>query len=317
MKPGKHLEKLLRLIHETIKDPQLTHVYSNYKIPNNSGQKRELDILIDTTLNGFNVKVAIECKDYSKSVPVEKVEAFNSKCNRIPEINKKVFVSSSGFQKDAVLAAKEFGIELIDFKVISPSIILSWFNLSQITDKFEFKLPARVFLYTDDVDFESPELSNNFLVYFRDNREPIEALKILSEIFSKHIIEYRAFLLYKFFESERKANIKYTLPFSANFKGIYLKYEDKEYNIQKIDVDIIAWFEEGPVRISESRDYVSQNNPSSIKTMTLDFDNTGETDLIFDENRHLHIFHTNPDGLTYKLKPLFLYDPETKSLKKV
>jgi predicted helicase len=170
MKPGRHLEKLLSLIHETIKDSELTKIYSNRKLSNTAGQLREIDILIETSINGLDIKVAIECKDYKNKVTVEKIEAFNSKCARIPAINKKVLVATSGFQKDAVFAAKDFGIELLDFKKISPSIVLSWMPMNQITGKFEFVLPMRVGLIGAEDIIDNVDLDDNFLIYFQDNR---------------------------------------------------------------------------------------------------------------------------------------------------
>ena len=52
--------------------------------------------------------IAIECKDYEKPVPVKDIEAFNTKCDRIKSINKKIFVSKNGYQKDAIPKIKRF-----------------------------------------------------------------------------------------------------------------------------------------------------------------------------------------------------------------
>jgi len=316
MKPGRHLEKLLSLIHETLKDSERTKIYSNRKLFNTAGQLREIDILIETSINGLDLKVAIECKDYKNKVSVERIEAFNSKCARIPAINKKVLVATSGFQKDAIFAAKDFGIELLDFKKISPSIVLSWMPMNQITGKFEFVLPMRVGLVGAEDISGNVDLDDNFLVYFQDDRDPIRATQLISNLFKDHIAEYRALLLYKYLESGRKPNIKHTLPFNASFKGIFLKHNNIEFVISNIHTEIISWFQEGQVKISEARDYTI-NCHNSIKTLTIDLDATGEADLIFDHNKNLHIYHTNTNGMTYKLQPLFSYDSQSNSLKKI
>jgi hypothetical protein len=96
MKAGKNLELLVRLIHETLKDVQNTQVYSNFKIENTSGRDREIDILIISSINGFEIKIAIECKEYKRAVPVKEIEAFYGKCKRINGISKLVFVASNG-----------------------------------------------------------------------------------------------------------------------------------------------------------------------------------------------------------------------------
>jgi len=89
MNNGKQIEKLVRLIQEALKDFPGTQIFSNYKITNNSGRKREIDVLLKTNINGYEIIIAIECKDYKTPIPVEKIEAFNSKCQRIKGISKK------------------------------------------------------------------------------------------------------------------------------------------------------------------------------------------------------------------------------------
>lgn len=69
-------------------------------------------MFIESTVNGYQIKIVIECKDWKSTIPVEKIEAFESKCKRIKGISKKVFVSQNGFQKDACDAAADFDIEL-------------------------------------------------------------------------------------------------------------------------------------------------------------------------------------------------------------
>lgn len=79
MNDGRKVEKLVRLIQEAIKDFPNVEIFSNYEIKNKSGRKREIDVLLKTTVNSFEIIIAIECKDYKNAVPVEKIEAFNSK----------------------------------------------------------------------------------------------------------------------------------------------------------------------------------------------------------------------------------------------
>ena len=55
MNNGKRLEKLVRLIQEALKDYPNTEIFSNYKIKNNSGRKREIDVLLKTTVNNFDL----------------------------------------------------------------------------------------------------------------------------------------------------------------------------------------------------------------------------------------------------------------------
>ena len=145
---GKSLEKTIRLIQETLKDSVNTEIFNNYKIENESGQKREIDILIVSSINDFKIKIAIECKDYSKKVPVKEIEAFQSKCDRIKEINKKVFVSTNGYQTDAINTANYYGIELHTANKFSQEDIKSWFPIQQMSLQIQQKFIAPT-LYLD------------------------------------------------------------------------------------------------------------------------------------------------------------------------
>ncbi|GAB3883461.1 restriction endonuclease [Spirosoma agri] len=109
---GRPFEKLVAIIQEAYKDLPQTKIYTNHKVRDRLGKKREFDVFINTNTNNFDFNVAIECKDYQKPVSVSVIEAFNSKCSTVNNINKKIIVSSKGFQFGAVDNAKLFDIEL-------------------------------------------------------------------------------------------------------------------------------------------------------------------------------------------------------------
>src|SRR3989338_2017142 len=129
---GKELERIISLVEEVYKDLPNTQVYRNYKVANNSGNDREFDVFVESSLNGYAIKVAIECKDWAVTVPVEKIEAFNSKCARVPGINKKIFVSRLGYQKDAIDAASDFGVELFTANKLNKEDILDWIPIVEL-----------------------------------------------------------------------------------------------------------------------------------------------------------------------------------------
>jgi len=80
-------------------------------------RKRQFDGYYEIDRGEFlePIKVAIECKNYGSAVPVEKVEAFTTKLNTC-KINKGIMVSYRGFQRSAILQAREASIELIEFR---------------------------------------------------------------------------------------------------------------------------------------------------------------------------------------------------------
>lgn len=143
MNDGKKLEQLVRFVQETLKNVPDTEIFSNYKIENISGRKREIDVFIKSQINGMDIKIAIECKDYKNAIPVEKIEAFNSKCQRINGISKKIFVATNGYQADAIEAARDFDIELYNLIDISKKQITEWLPIKQLNPNIKLQPPLK------------------------------------------------------------------------------------------------------------------------------------------------------------------------------
>lgn len=128
MKQHQIFETVNNILQSSLRDNPNTIIYQNHKLTNTSGNKREFDILIISRLNNTEIQIAIECKDYKDNIPVEKIEAFKTKCDRIPSINKKIFIAKKGFQKDAIQAANQFGIELYLLKDFDSTKVSDWFT---------------------------------------------------------------------------------------------------------------------------------------------------------------------------------------------
>lgn len=146
MKKENELERIVYLINKALSNELEISILKNHILYNSSGSAREFDVILTTQINQIPVTIAIECKSNNRKIQVDKIEAFNSKCDRIPSINKKVFVSSKGFQKDAILAAKHFDIELLTLEEINNNKIWSW-----LLKGFKLFIPTIVY---DVKDFE-------------------------------------------------------------------------------------------------------------------------------------------------------------------
>lgn len=130
MKKGELFETVMRVVQEALKSSDSTRIKQNHKLLDNTGLKREFDIFIESQITNFQVNVAIECKDYKNKVSIEKIEAFQSKCNDVPQIHRKVFISRVGFQSGAETKAKYYGIELLLLEKISEADVLNWLQIS-------------------------------------------------------------------------------------------------------------------------------------------------------------------------------------------
>jgi hypothetical protein len=117
VKKGKALEQLVGKIQEVIKDKEETSVEVGAYLTDTCGVSREFDVLVQTINQGIPSIIAFECKDYSTSktktkVDVKIIDAFIGKCSRIPSINQRIIVSTTGFTKSAVTTAEKQGVLL-------------------------------------------------------------------------------------------------------------------------------------------------------------------------------------------------------------
>lgn len=126
MKKGTTFEIVIQVIQESLKNSNNTRISQGIELTDNAGLRREFDVLIESIINNFALTIAIECKDYKNKVSIDKIEAFETKCNAVPQINKKVFISRSGFKSGAKIKAKFCGIELLELEKINNDHIKEW-----------------------------------------------------------------------------------------------------------------------------------------------------------------------------------------------
>lgn len=89
-----------------------TKITKKAKIQGTRSQSlREVDVLIEGQYGSLDVKIAIEAKNYSKPVGVEKVESLKTKLEDIVA-NLGIMVCSLGFTEPAKALARAYGIQL-------------------------------------------------------------------------------------------------------------------------------------------------------------------------------------------------------------
>lgn len=74
-----------------------------------TGARREVDVVIRTTVAGYTIVVSIECRDQKRPGDVTWVEQEHAKHSRLPT-NRLVLISKSGFTAEAKLLAEKCGI---------------------------------------------------------------------------------------------------------------------------------------------------------------------------------------------------------------
>lgn len=116
MKAGKALEQLVGIIQEHLKDNPDVKVTCNAKLVNRSGNKREIDVFVQTKVNGEDIGIAFECKDYKRKITEPVIDSFWAKINDLPQVHKGILVTTTGYTPGAQKEAAEhkIGLCLID-----------------------------------------------------------------------------------------------------------------------------------------------------------------------------------------------------------
>jgi hypothetical protein len=70
-----------------------------------SGRARQIDILVERNLAGFNLRIAVDCKNYKRRISVNDVERFLGMLNDI-RVSKGVLMTTNGYSKAAWDRAK-------------------------------------------------------------------------------------------------------------------------------------------------------------------------------------------------------------------
>jgi len=143
---GENFEKIVAAIH--VAEMQGAVVTWNEII-----QGRQFDVAIRFKVGFYEYLTLIECKDYSKPVSVEKVEAFVTKV-RHQKANKAIMVSAHGFQSGAKEVASREGIELYSLRQINklPDDVLTGIFLSfVVVQPFVFRTDGEAaFVFSQD-----------------------------------------------------------------------------------------------------------------------------------------------------------------------
>jgi hypothetical protein len=113
---GKLLEMIVFILEKCLTDNPSTVIRTNYKLPDKNSILRELDIYVETKVNGKLLKYAFECKHYKRGVELKHITDFHSKIDDLSI--KGYFVTTSNYQKGAIDKAKALHIDLLLLKKI-------------------------------------------------------------------------------------------------------------------------------------------------------------------------------------------------------
>ena len=118
MNPNKEYEKFTQEIYQELVNNDVlkpTKVLHNVKIKGKSGQEHQIDVYWEYEIAGSKHKVAIECKNYDKTVAIGKVRDFYGVLSDLNNVAG-IMVTKVGYQAGAKKYALEYGIELKELR---------------------------------------------------------------------------------------------------------------------------------------------------------------------------------------------------------
>ena len=163
---GKDLQRLIRIIELARAAGKDIKIESpKFFLDKVTGQQREHDVVLTITHDHHELVVALECRDRSRPVGVDAVEAFHTKCNDTG-IHSRVIVSSKGFYKTARTKAQHYGIRCLTldevegfnwFKPTDLSVISREVSQTKLFVAFQTQLDVQI---SDLLNSEGQPLTN-------------------------------------------------------------------------------------------------------------------------------------------------------------
>jgi hypothetical protein len=185
---GEDFHKLVHHLESVLANrPDVTIEPSKMLRDKRTGHLREHDVVLTYKEGHRKLVVAIECRDRSRKVTVEQVEAFQNKCEDTG-IDRGVIVSSKGFYETTLTKAASYGIDCLMLQQIDQ---LEWFavdafvsyerrlsnwNIRVVPVDPELAVPARLFYRNPDGELAEITKGrlNHFAVWLFDHFSPLE-----------------------------------------------------------------------------------------------------------------------------------------------
>ena len=191
MNPNIEYEKFTQEIYQELVNADVlktTDVQHNVKLKGRSGQEHQIDVYWEYEIAGTKQKVAIECKNYNKTVGIGKVRDFYGVLYDLNNVAG-IMVTKVGYQKGAKEYASEYGISLKELRTPNPGEAI----IGEV--EMNFDISVRRCLFLVDADYaETDKFSvtkyKHFLDWMSLNNESswINATHIPLELIDRNII---------------------------------------------------------------------------------------------------------------------------------
>lgn len=203
-------------------------IEKNKIMTDRNGRDRQFDIFWEYTILGHKYTTAIECKNYTSRVSIDKVEAFVTKINSL-NISKGIMVSRHGFQAGAEAVATEHGISLVS---IREPVDDDWKGrLKKIHIKYTVFTPCQIICDTLKLYIDKEWADKNSFT-----RDKLKINDLSDKIFITNYDGKDKFSLHDI-ESKLPTGNGSIEHFSKEFTDSYFESKDIKVKISKIEFD--------------------------------------------------------------------------------
>lgn len=235
-KRSNSFQKLIHLIEKQLADGKAKIVESKLLKDIITGQKREVDIYIESKINNHKVGIAIECRNHKRKAGVEWIDQLIGKYDNLP-VHKVVAVSSSGFTNSAYEKAELSKIVLI---TLDKAIEEDWVRVVNKVDSVIILLVRflrkGVFYNSDLKEANSSKvkvlIGDKFKIKSGNSNKDIDTLEDLVNDFlssSDFSDQLKKEFINKFDEK--------TMSFEKNYNSARASYDFEKYNFVLRDKD--------------------------------------------------------------------------------
>ena len=171
-KRSNFFQRLIFVIEQSMVDVPGTTVRESVLLGDQrTGEEREVDILIESVISRYPVRIAIECRNYRRKCDVTWIEQLVSKYADLL-VDKVVAVSRRGFSGPAEEKARQHGIETLSLrsaldtnwdKMLSESALengMGYWDIHWLQVGFRHADPAKV----GDIEYHDEEEASDFWI---------------------------------------------------------------------------------------------------------------------------------------------------------
>ena len=236
MNPNIEYEKFTQEIYQELVNADVlktTEVQHNVKLKGRSGQEHQIDVYWEYEIAGTKQKVAIECKNYNKTIGKVR-DFYGVLCDLNNVVG--IMVTKVGYQKGAKEYASEYGISLKELRTPNPGEAI----IGEVEMNFDISVRRCLFL-VDVNDSETEKFSasryKQFLSWMSLDKDSwINATHIPLELIDRNIINSNGTTITTLEKIEEE------LPKDSD-SDIIFKYEDAFVNTRwgKIKINEIKY----------------------------------------------------------------------------